>query len=94
MSSYAKGDSVCRKAGMGECRECEAALLCRDFLKLGYSKLVVDPGVRLAYTADVARERYTKKVPSCSQASHGIKQSCMACTQAVHVMWLCCRLQS
>lgn len=37
--------------------------MCRDFLKLGYSKLVVDPGVRLAYSADVARQRYTQKVP-------------------------------
>ena len=49
---------------MGECQECEAALLCRDFLSLGYSKLLVDPGVRLAYSADVARQRYTQKVPS------------------------------
>ena len=48
---------------MGECRECEAALVCRDFLRLGYSKLVLDPGVRLAYSADVARQRYTRKVP-------------------------------
>ena len=37
--------------------------MCRDFLRLGYSKMVVDPGVRLAYTADVARQRYTQKVP-------------------------------
>lgn len=73
---------------MGECRECEAALLCRDFLRLGYSKFVVDPGVRLAYTADVARQRYTKKVPCCSQASRGRGQSCMACSQAVYVMLL------
>ncbi len=69
MNSHAKANSACRKAGMGECRECEAALLCRDFLRLGYSKLVVDPGVRLAYSADVARQRYTKKVSFCTQAS-------------------------
>ena len=37
--------------------------MCRDFLKLGYSKLMVDPGIRLAYSADVARQRYTQKVP-------------------------------
>ena len=60
---WCEGVSACRKAGMGECRECEAALLCRDFLNLGYSQLLVDPGVRLAYSADAARQRYTKKVP-------------------------------
>ncbi len=38
---------------MGECRECEAALLCRELMRLGYSKLMIDPGVRLAYSADV-----------------------------------------
>ena len=37
--------------------------MCRDFLRLGYSRMVVDPGVRLAYTADIARQRYTQKVP-------------------------------
>lgn len=51
-----------RKAGLGECKECEVALLCRDFLRLGYSKLIVDPGVRLTYTADDALQRYTQKV--------------------------------
>lgn len=38
--------------------------MCRDFLELGYSKFVVDPGIRLAYSADVARRRYTQKVPA------------------------------
>lgn len=44
--------------------------MCRDFLRLGYSKMVVDPGVRLAYTADVARQRYTQKVPGSTLILH------------------------
>ena len=44
--------------------------MCRDFLRLGYSRMVVDPGVRLAYTADVARQRYTQKVPGSASVIH------------------------
>ena len=44
--------------------------MCRDFLRLGYSRMVVDPGIRLAYTADVARQRYTQKVPGSALVLH------------------------
>ena len=44
--------------------------MCRDFLRLGYSRMVVDPGVRLAYTADVARQLYTQKVPCSALIMH------------------------
>lgn len=44
--------------------------MCRDFLRLGYSRMVVDPGVRLAYTADIARQRYTQKVPGSALILH------------------------
>ncbi len=44
--------------------------MCRDFLRLGYSRMVLDPGVRLAYTADIARQRYTQKVPGSALILH------------------------
>ena len=44
--------------------------MCRDFLRLGYSRMVVDPGVRLAYTADIAQQRYTQKVPVSALIPH------------------------
>ena len=70
--------------------------MCRDFLRLGYSRMVVDPGVRLAYTADVARQRYTQKVP-CSAlimhksikpqagGAHGDMQVQSCCTASPHL---------
>jgi len=33
----------------GECRASECSLLCHDLHRLGYGKIVVDPGVQLAY---------------------------------------------
>jgi hypothetical protein len=33
----------------GECRASECSLLCHDLHRLGYGRIVVDPGVQLAY---------------------------------------------
>ena len=33
----------------GECRASKCSLLCHDLHRLGYGKIVVDPGVQLAY---------------------------------------------
>eukprot|EP00884_Botryococcus_braunii_P011448 jgi/Botrbrau1/20303/Bobra.31_1s0080.1 len=35
----------------GECHASECSLMCEDFFRLGYSRFIVDPGVRLAYKA-------------------------------------------
>ena len=42
----------------GECAASECSLLCNDFLRLGYTALVVDPGVRQAYTPLDAGDLY------------------------------------
>ena len=36
--------------------ECEASNLWNDYFELGYENYVVDPGVHLAYEADVAAQ--------------------------------------
>ena len=77
-----------RKAGLGECKGGEVALLCRDFLRLGYSKLIVDPGVRLTYTADDARQRYTQKVKPGMSLYHetpGCLTECNCCPSSTHL---------
>ena len=33
----------------GECRASECSLVCHDLHRLGFGKIVVDPGVQLAY---------------------------------------------
>ena len=47
---------------MGECREAENSIMCKDFLRMGRSNFIVDPGVRLAYSAHESRQLYTAKV--------------------------------
>ena len=32
--------------------------MCKDFLRMGFSNFIVDPGVRLGYTHAVARQVY------------------------------------
>ena len=44
----------CRAHYPGECSASECSLMCTDFLRLNYSSIVVDPGVRLAYATDAA----------------------------------------
>ena len=44
----------CRAHYPGECSASECSLMCNDFLRLNYSSIVVDPGVRLAYATDAA----------------------------------------
>lgn len=58
---------LCRahKEDEGECEASECNLLCEDMLRAGFSRFVVDPGVRQAYYPDTARQLYTKKVPPC-----------------------------
>ncbi|BDA47686.1 probable alpha-1,3-mannosyltransferase CMT1 [Coccomyxa sp. Obi] len=46
----------------GECRESETSVMCKDFLRMGYSNFIVDPGVRLAYQPADARLLYTSKL--------------------------------
>lgn len=36
--------------------------MCKDFLRMGYSNFIVDPGVRLAYHPADTRLLYTPKV--------------------------------
>lgn len=36
--------------------------MCEDFLRAGYQKFIVDPGVRQAYFPETARKLYTDKV--------------------------------
>ena len=59
-----------------ECAASECSLLCNDYLRLGYQNLVVDPGVRQAYTVRDARDLYqtqwvrlpTNSSPVCNEA--------------------------
>ncbi len=51
-----------RAGGEGECRESETSVMCKDFLRMGYSNFIVDPAVRLAYHPGEARQLYTSKV--------------------------------
>ena len=44
----------CRPHYPGECSASECSLMCNDFLRLNYSSIIVDPGVRLAYATDAA----------------------------------------
>ncbi len=57
---------ACRGHEKGECAASECTLLCNDFQRLGYNKVVVDPSVRLAYNhkdaQDVRKEQFVKGV--------------------------------
>ena len=44
----------CRAHHPGECSASECSLMCNDFLRLNYSNIIVDPGVRLAYATEAA----------------------------------------
>jgi hypothetical protein len=39
-----------------ECRASECSLLCEDFARLGFDRVVVDAGVQVAYDWGLARE--------------------------------------
>lgn len=54
--------ALCRAGREGECRESETSVMCKDFLRMGYSNFIVDPAVRLAYHPGEARQLYTSKV--------------------------------
>lgn len=40
----------------GECSASECTLLCNDYARLGFTRVVVDPSVQLAYLPELARE--------------------------------------
>lgn len=40
----------------GECRASECTLVCEDFARLGFERVVVDAGVQVAYDWHLARE--------------------------------------
>ena len=56
----------CRGHEKGECAASECTLLCNDFQRLGYNKVVVDPSVRMAYNhkdaQDVRKEQFVKGI--------------------------------
>ncbi len=52
---------ACRGHKKGECAASECTLLCNDYLRLGYSKFIVDPSVRLAYAHRDANDVHKKK---------------------------------
>lgn len=49
---------VCRMHKENECAASECSLVCNDYLRLGYDRFVVDPGVRQAYTVRDSRDLY------------------------------------
>ena len=57
--------SSCRSHKKGECAASECSLLCNDFLRLGYNRMVVDPAVRQAYNVEDVRRLYDSKYVSC-----------------------------
>ncbi len=52
-----------RAHGEGECAASECSLLCDDFHRRGYTRVVIDPGVRVTYRA-VAAARVSSGMPS------------------------------
>ena len=52
----------CRAHYPGECSASECSLMCNDFLRLNYTSIVVDPGVRLAYATDAAELPFAASV--------------------------------
>ncbi|GMH35746.1 hypothetical protein BSKO_03614 [Bryopsis sp. KO-2023] len=46
----------------GECSGSECFLMCQDFIRLGYDDIVVDPGVRVAYTFQDASDVFSEHV--------------------------------
>ncbi len=42
----------------GECAASECSLVCNDLQRMGYRKIIVDPGVRQAYDAVDAKDLY------------------------------------
>ena len=50
----------CRAHKENECAASECSLLCNDFLRLGYQNLIVDPGVRQAYSIKDAMDLYNQ----------------------------------
>lgn len=53
---------VSRTHREGECEASEGSLMCEDFLRSGFQRFIVDPGVRQAYFPETARKLYTDKV--------------------------------
>ncbi len=51
---------LCRAHKENECAASECSLLCNDFLRLGYQNLIVDPGVRQAYSIKDAMDLYNQ----------------------------------
>ena len=60
----------------GECRASECSLLCHDLHRLGFGKIIVDPGVQLAYEQkDAAGLHIDDVVSSITQRILGLFQS-------------------
>ena len=49
---------LCRAHQPGECAASEVSLLCSDFLRLGYSNLIMDPGVRPARIRNASQKAH------------------------------------
>jgi len=43
----------------GECAASECSLVCNDLQRMGFNKIIVDPGVRQAYDAVDAKDLYS-----------------------------------
>ena len=50
--------------------------MCKDFLRLGFSNFIIDPGVRLGYTPTVARQVYNASrvsASTCMRADYSVQ---------------------
>ncbi len=57
--------------------------MCKDFLRMGYSNFLVDPGVRLGYSPGVARQVYNaskvRRRAGGSETARPARVLCMVC---------------
>lgn len=58
LSGCSAGFCPCRVARAGECFASECKLLCDDLLEMGFSNIVIDPGVRMAYKLEDAVDMF------------------------------------
>jgi hypothetical protein len=66
-----------------ECAASECSLMCDDLQRLGYQDVLVDPSVRVAYTAEVG----SQAVVACASCRH---MPASLCPRAAHVSLCAC----
>jgi alpha-1,3-mannosyltransferase len=72
----ASSSSSSSSVGRSECRASECSLLCEDFARLGFDRVVVDAGVQVAYDWGLAREMMAGEAAVCYDSCYNTLPAC------------------